>query len=77
MELLDLELARARQRLNRAELALERANEMLEEDYGVGINIALCSRIRTARRRVVEAKSRLTKIDPDLARVHYRRSGSR
>src|SRR5687768_10153963 len=36
MELLDLELARARQRLNRAELALERANEMLEEDdYGV------------------------------------------
>ena len=37
MELLEImELARARQRLNRAELALERANEMLDEDCGVG-----------------------------------------
>ena len=62
MELLNLELARARQRLNRAELALERANEMLEDGYGVGINIALCARIRSAQRRVIEAKSRLTKM---------------
>lgn len=65
MEFLEImELARARQRLNRAELALERANEMLDEDCGVGINIALCSRIRSAQRRVVEARSRLTKINP-------------
>jgi hypothetical protein len=64
MELLDMELARARQRLNRAELSLKRANEMLDEDCGVGINIALCSRIRAAQRRVVEARERLTKIDP-------------
>ncbi|WP_254018525.1 hypothetical protein [Mesorhizobium escarrei] len=64
MEFLDMELARARQRLNRAELSLKRANEMLDEDRGVGINIALCSRIRAAQRRVVEARSRLTKIDP-------------
>lgn len=32
MELLDMELARARQRLNRAERSLERANEMLDDD---------------------------------------------
>lgn len=63
MEFMDMELARARQRLNRAELSLERANEMLDEDCGVGINIALCSRIRAAQRRVVEARSRLTRID--------------
>ncbi|MER9300211.1 hypothetical protein NKI38_27530 [Mesorhizobium sp. M0621] len=63
MELLDMELARARQRLSREELALERANEMLDGDCGVGINIALCSRIRAAQRRVTEARSRLTKID--------------
>ncbi|MER8867850.1 hypothetical protein NKI19_29845 [Mesorhizobium sp. M0751] len=65
MELLDLELARARQRLNRAERSLERANEMLDEGCGVGINMALCSRIRAAKRRVAEAKLRLTKIKPD------------
>ncbi|MER8709749.1 hypothetical protein NKH49_30180 [Mesorhizobium sp. M1088] len=67
MEFLDMELARARQRLKRAELSLKRANEMLDEDCGVGINIALCSRIRTAQRRVLEARSRLTKIDPTSA----------
>ncbi|MER8421755.1 hypothetical protein NKG60_29770 [Mesorhizobium sp. M1428] len=65
MELLDLELARARQRLNRAERSLERANEMLDEGCGVGINMALCSRIRAAKRRAAEAKLRLTKIKPD------------
>ncbi|MES0003048.1 hypothetical protein NKJ90_30440 [Mesorhizobium sp. M0051] len=63
MKFLDMELARARQRLNREELALENANEMLDENCGVGINIALCNRIRAAQRRVVEARSRLTKID--------------
>ncbi|MER8766993.1 hypothetical protein [Mesorhizobium sp. M0968] len=67
MEFLDMELARARQRLKGAELSLKRANEMLDEDCGVGINIALCSRIRTAQRRVLEARSRLTKIDPTSA----------
>jgi len=63
VELFDMELAKARQRVNRAELALERAVEMLDEDCGVGINIALCSRIRSAQRRVIEAKQRLMKID--------------
>ncbi|MER8784287.1 hypothetical protein NKH60_24050 [Mesorhizobium sp. M1006] len=67
MEFLDMELARARQRLNRAELSLKRANEMLDENCGVGINIALCSRIRAAQRGVVEARSRLTNIDPTSA----------
>ncbi|TPL56936.1 hypothetical protein FJ942_13025 [Mesorhizobium sp. B2-4-2] len=64
IELLELELARARQRIGRAELALKRAEEMLDGDCGVGINLALCSRIRSAQRRVSEARERLTKIDP-------------
>ncbi|MBZ9743544.1 MULTISPECIES: hypothetical protein [unclassified Mesorhizobium] len=64
MELLTLELATARQRLNRAELALERANAMLDEDCGVGINLRLCDRIRTAQQRVGEARARLVKLDP-------------
>ncbi|ODA94889.1 hypothetical protein BFX40_19775 [Mesorhizobium sp. SEMIA 3007] len=66
VELFNMELDKARQRVNRAELALERAEEMLDEDCGVGINIALCSRIRTAQRQLVEARERLTKIDPPI-----------
>lgn len=66
-DIFTLELAKARLRASRAKLALERAEEMLHEDCGVGINIALCCRIRSARRRVTEAKERLTKIDPPSA----------
>jgi len=63
-DLMILELAKARQRVKRAEVTLRRAEEMLDEDCGVGINIALCGRIRAAQRRVIEARERLTKIDP-------------
>ena len=63
-DLMILELAKARQRVKRAEVTLRRAKEMLDEDCGVGINIALCGRIRAAQRRVIEARERLTKIDP-------------
>ena len=63
-DLMSLELAKARQRVKRAEVTLRRAKEMLDEDCGVGINIALCGRIRAAQRRVIEARERLTKIDP-------------
>ena len=63
-DLMILELAKARQRGKRAEVTLRRAKEMLDEDCGVGINIALCGRIRAAQRRVIEARERLTKIDP-------------
>ncbi|PBB69885.1 hypothetical protein CK228_04515 [Mesorhizobium sp. WSM4312] len=54
----------ARRRVKRAEVTLRRAKEMLDEDCGVGINIALCGRIRAAQQRVIEARERLTKIDP-------------
>ena len=66
-DLLNLELAKARQRVQRAELVLKRAKGMLDEDCGVGINIALVSRIRSAQRRVVEARARLRRIDPTSA----------
>ncbi|MGX9146036.1 hypothetical protein [Mesorhizobium sp. 128a] len=64
MDLMNLELARARQRVGQAKLDLERAENLLDEDCGVAMNLALCCRIRSAQRRVVEAKKRLTKIDP-------------
>ena len=64
MDLMNLELARARQSVGRAKLDLERAENLLDEDCGVALNLALCCRIRYAQRRVIEAKKRLTKIDP-------------
>ena len=63
-DILTLELAEARQRVNQAKLALESAEEMLDENCGVAVNLALCSTIRSAQRRVLEARKRLTKIDP-------------
>ena len=62
VDVLNLELARARQRVKRAEISLNHATEMLEEECGVGINLALCSRIRLEKKRVAEAKKRLVKI---------------
>ena len=62
--LLTLELATARQRVKRAEKSLKRANELLDEDGGVALNLALCGRIRSAQRRVPDARERLVKIDP-------------
>ena len=64
MDLMNLEQARARQSVGRAKLDLERAENLLDEDCGVAMNLALCCRIRSAQRRVVEAKRRLTKIGP-------------
>jgi hypothetical protein len=53
-DILTSEVANARQRIHRTELALQRTEEMLAE------NLALRNRIRTA----VEAADRLVKIDP-------------
>ncbi|ESX78736.1 hypothetical protein X759_15250 [Mesorhizobium sp. LSHC420B00] len=57
-DILTSEVANARQRIHRTELAHQRTEEMLAE------NLAMCRRIQAAQRRVVEARSRLTKIDP-------------
>jgi hypothetical protein len=66
-DILTSEVANARQRIHRTELALQRTEEMLAE------NLALRDRIRTA----VEAADRLVKIDPpalkDVARVELGR----
>ena len=64
MDLMNLELARARQSVGRAKLDLERAENLLDEDCGVAVNLALCCRIRSAQSRVIEAKQRLKKIGP-------------
>lgn len=60
-DILSLEVANARQRINRTELAIQRTEEMLAE------NIALRSRIQTAQWRLVEAAERLVKISSATA----------
>jgi len=62
VDVLNLELDRARLRVKRAEISLNHAKEMLDEECGVGINLALCSRIRSEKKRVAEARKRLMKI---------------
>lgn len=64
MDVQSLELARARQRVKRAEISLNHAKEMLDKEGGVGINLALCDRLRLEQRRVAEARKQLTKIAP-------------
>lgn len=63
-EVFSIEAADARLRVKRAEISLRRANELLANEYGVALNLALCGRVRAEKRRVVEARQRLAKIDP-------------
>lgn len=51
-------LTMQQQRIKQTELALVLSEKMVAE------NLALSSRIRSARRRVVKARGRLTTIDP-------------
>ncbi|TIP18774.1 hypothetical protein [Mesorhizobium sp.] len=61
VELLNLEMAVARQRAKRAELSLQEAETMLNENHGLAISVALCCRIRA---RAKAARRRLLKIAP-------------
>ncbi|RWK12181.1 hypothetical protein [Mesorhizobium sp.] len=64
MDFLDLEIAVARQRVKRAELSLKRTRELLDEDFGAVVNIALCCRVRSEKQQLSEARERLMKIVP-------------
>ncbi|WP_192245273.1 hypothetical protein [Mesorhizobium silamurunense] len=67
VEIFSFELAKARQRVKRAERSLNRANELLDDDSGgVALNLALCCRIRSEQTRVIDARSRLLKINPTV-----------
>ena len=68
MDLLTIELARARLRLNEAKEALKCAEQMLDHDCGASVGVALCCRIRHAQQRVDAARIRLSKLHD--ARIH-------
>ena len=57
-DLLTMRVADAEQRIKQTELALVLSEKMVAE------NLALSSRIRSARQRVVKSEGLLTKIDP-------------
>ncbi|MGX5846745.1 hypothetical protein ACWGTO_06655 [Mesorhizobium sp. PL10] len=58
-DLQTMRLVDAQQRIKQTELALLRSEQMVAE------NLALCSRIRSARRRVMKPGGRLATIDPN------------
>ncbi|AZO28587.1 MULTISPECIES: hypothetical protein [Mesorhizobium] len=64
VELLNLEMAAARQRAKQAELSLKQAKTMLDDNHGLAISLALCSRIRAGQARAKAAKRRLLKMVP-------------
>jgi hypothetical protein len=59
-DFLTMQLADAQRRIKQTEFALVRSEEMVAE------NLALCGRIRSARRRVMKPGGRLATIDPTL-----------
>ncbi len=62
--LLSLKCAKARKTLRSTKLALSQAEDLLDANCGVGINIALVGRIRAAKQRFAEAKAKLREIEP-------------
>lgn len=62
VELRELETAKARLRVRRAEVALQRAEEQLDTDSGVVVTLALFNRICTAGQRVAVARSTLNRL---------------
>ncbi|RUW42985.1 MAG: hypothetical protein E5W15_29275 [Mesorhizobium sp.] len=64
IELATLEMAAARQREKRLERSLNQARALLDEDHGLAVSLALCSRIRNGQARAKAARRRLLKIAP-------------
>ncbi|TIQ11010.1 hypothetical protein [Mesorhizobium sp.] len=67
VELLNLEMAVARQRAKRAELSLQQAEAVLNENHGLAVSVALCCRTRAGQARAKAARRRLLKIIPPSA----------
>ena len=65
--LISFDLARARDGVRKAKLALREAEAHYDEHCGVGANLPLISRVRAAERRLEQARAALRKIDPRAA----------
>ena len=61
-ELRELETAKARLRVRKAEAALKKAKEQFDPDRGMLVNFALFNRICTAGQRVADARSILNRL---------------
>jgi hypothetical protein len=60
---LRLKYAKAGKTLQTTKLALSQAENLLDANCGVGINITLVGRIRAAKKRFAEAKAKLKEIE--------------
>ena len=67
-EILSFEMAKARQL---AERSLNGADELLDENCGVSLGVvALCDRIGTEQKRVIDARARFGKVSTGPT-AHY------
>jgi hypothetical protein len=65
--LVSFDLAKARDAVRKARLALRQAETDYDEHCGVGSNLPSMNRIRVAERRLEQARAKLRQIDPDSA----------
>jgi hypothetical protein len=65
--LVSFDLAKARDAVRKAKLALREAESHYDEHCGVGSNLPLISRVRIAERRLEKARAALRKLDPGAA----------
>jgi hypothetical protein len=66
-DILRFECAKARATLRGVKLRLRQAEDLLNLNYGIGINLALIGRIRAAEMSIAEARTTLRRIDPTAA----------
>jgi hypothetical protein len=63
-DIISFECAKARATLRGGKLRLRQAEDLLNINNGIGINLALIGRIRAAEMSVAEARTALRRIDP-------------
>ena len=64
---ISFDLAKARDAVRKAKLALRQAETDYDEHCSVGSNLPLISRVRVAERRLEQARAALRKVDPNAA----------
>jgi hypothetical protein len=65
--LVSFDLAKAREAVRKAKVALREAESRYDEHCGVGSNLPSMNSIREAERRLEHARAALRKIDPGAA----------
>lgn len=61
---ISFDLDKAREKVRKARRALKAAEQYYDEHCGVGSNVSLIDKVRSAERRLEEARAALHRLDP-------------